>query len=100
MVTPILVPALWFWNRQDDPAAPDEVDKVVPALARGAMMLSGAGFALFALIGLISPTTLIGMWVWTLTPLTARLLGGWFALLAVGGILDAVDRVMDGTYPV
>jgi hypothetical protein len=86
VVTPILVPALWFWNRQEDPAAPDEVDKVVPALARGAMMLSGAGFALFALIGLISPTTLIGMWVWTLTPLTARLLGGWFALLAVGGL--------------
>ncbi len=86
VVTPILIPALWLWNRRESGVASVEDDRVVPAVARGAMMLSGTGFALFALIGLVSPSTLVDIWVWSLTPLTARLLGGWFALLGVGGL--------------
>jgi hypothetical protein len=86
VVTPLLVPALWLWNRGQADGLPVENDPAVPAVARGAMALSGAGFALFALIGMVSPSALIRLWVWPLTPLTARILSGWFALLAVGGL--------------
>jgi hypothetical protein len=86
VVTPFLVPYLWIRNRVEDTGAPEEEDAVVPAVARWGMTLVGAVIAVFALIGLISPSTLLGLWVWTLTPLTTRILSGWFSLLAVGGL--------------
>jgi len=86
VVTPFLVPYLWMRNRVEDTGAPEAGDAVVPAVARWGMTLIGAVIGVFALIGLVFPSTLIGMWVWPLTPLTARILSGWFALLAVGGL--------------
>lgn len=86
LVTPILVPILWLRNRREDPGTPEKEDVIVPVLARGMMVLAGAVIALFALMGLVFPTTLIEIWVWPLSPLMARILGGWLALLAVGGL--------------
>lgn len=86
VVTPVLVPYLWLRNRREDDGAVREGDAVVPPAARRAMTFSGAVIALFALLGLVFPSVLMDLWVWTLTPLTARVLGGWFALLAVGGL--------------
>jgi hypothetical protein len=86
VITPFLVPYLWIHNRVEDTGAPEEVDAVVPTVARWGMTLVGAVIGAFALIGLVSPSTLLGLWVWTLTPLTARILSGWFFLLAVGGL--------------
>jgi hypothetical protein len=86
VVTPFLVPYLWIRNRGEDTGAPEEGDAVVPAVARWGMTLVGAVIAVFALVGLISPSTLLGLWVWPLTPLTTRILSGWFSLLAVGGL--------------
>jgi hypothetical protein len=86
VVTPFLIPFLWWWNRHEDPGTPEPGDKVVPAAARYGLMAAGAIIGLFALLGILAPTTLIDLWVWPLTPLLARVLGGWFALLAVGGL--------------
>jgi hypothetical protein len=86
LVTPFLVPYLWIRNRAEDTGAPEAGDAVVPAVARWGMTLIGAVIGVFALIGLVFPSVLIGIWVWPLTPLTARILSGWFALLAVGGL--------------
>jgi hypothetical protein len=86
VVTPFIVPYLWLRNRGENTGAPEAGDALVPAAARWAMIVAGAVIGLFALVGLALPATLIRIWVWTLTPLTARVMGGWLALLAVGGL--------------
>ena len=46
---------------------------------------------IIALVLLLSPTTMIEHWPWTLTPLTAQTLGGWFALPGVTALMMALD---------
>ncbi len=92
IVTPFLIPALWLRNRVTDPGAPEATDRVVPWPARWIMGLAGAAFWGFTLVGFIRPDLLVALWVWKLTPLTARVLAGWFALLGTGGLVIARDR--------
>ena len=40
---------------------------------------------------LLSPSTMIGIWPWMLTPLTAQTLGGWFALPGITAIVMGLD---------
>jgi len=87
IVTPVLVPWLWLRNRGEDPGTPDTRDAQVPAPARYAMIAAGLSFAAFSLAGFVFPGFLIAIWVWPLTALSARALAGWFALLAVGGLV-------------
>lgn len=86
VVTPILIPYLWMRNRREDPTTPEEDDVIVPVLAGRMMILAGVVIAFFAMMGLVFPTILMEMWIWPLSPLMARILGGWLALLAVGGL--------------
>jgi len=89
IITPFLVPFLWLRNRNTDPGTPEPGDLRVPGYAR-------FGFALFGSTGLVlmalmfaTPQTMISVWPWKLSPLTARVLGGWFGLLGVGGLVTA-----------
>ena len=91
IVTPFLVPYLWIKNRVTDPGAPESDDLTVPALAKWAFMASGILGIGMALLMFISPQTMISIWPWTLSPLTARILGGWFGLLGVGGLYTSQD---------
>lgn len=86
LITPFLVPFLWLRNRLTDPGTPEPLDAVVPGFARLGMSAFGGLAALTSLFLFIAPKTAIPLWPWLLTPLTARVLGGWFALLAVGGL--------------
>ena len=51
-------------------------------------LAGGLGAAALGAVMFLVPTALIGVWSWTLTPLTARVLGAWFVasglVLAVG----------------
>jgi len=91
IVTPIIVPYLWIKNRVTDPGTPEPDDLVVPAPAQWAFMTSGIVGIGMALFMFISPQTMISIWPWTLTLLTARILGGWFGLLGVGGLYASQD---------
>jgi hypothetical protein len=42
-------------------------------------------------LGFLFPQVLIGLWPWALTPLAARLLVGWGALIGVGNVAIAGD---------
>ncbi len=80
VTTPFLVPLIWYRNRVTDPGTPEANDLQVPARLR----LFGALFAIAALAGIvfwfIFPQRLIEFFPWSLTPLTARVTCGWFAL--------------------
>ena len=38
------------------------------------------------------PQIFIPIWPWTLTPLTARVIGGWFSLPGAGGLMIAREK--------
>jgi uncharacterized membrane protein len=92
VVTPFLVPFVWWQNRPADSGAPAPDDHTVPAVARWGLLLLGLLILVVALVGFASPGWLIEIWPWNLTPLTARVMSGWFALLGVGGIVISRDR--------
>ena len=87
VITPLLVPLMWWNNRVTDPGTPEPGDQVAPSLARWSLRLLGIVLLVFAIAGFIFPEWLISIWPWMLTPLTARIMSGWFALLGVGGIV-------------
>ena len=87
VVTPFLVPFVWWRNHKT--SAPETPDVVLPAAVRGGMALVGIFMLISCLICYILPELAISFWPWALTPLTARVMGGWFALMGVGGIVMA-----------
>ena len=58
---------------------------------RGALLGVGAFQTIVALALLLSPSTMIDVWPWMLTPLTAQTLGGWFALPGITAIMMGLD---------
>lgn len=91
IVTPFLVPALWFINRRTDPVQVEPGDMQVPRPMRWATGLVGAGASLFAMASFIYPNLIQSVWPWALSPLTGRVMSGWIALLGVGGICMTRD---------
>jgi len=91
IVTPILVPIIWWRNRATDPHVLESSDVAVPQWVRMATGIVGAVLFLIALFLFIFPNTAISIWPWTLTPLTARVVAGWFALPGVVGMAFATD---------
>lgn len=91
VLTPFLVPWMWFNNRPTDPGTPESADASVPPFARLSLKLLGVFLLLFAVTSFVYPIFAILIWPWKLTPLTARVLGGWFALLGVGGVVIGRD---------
>lgn len=92
IITPILVPLVWYRNSRTDPRAPEPDDLLLSPAIRGILGIGGAVQFLIALFLLLSPNTMIDLWPWKLTPLTAQVIGGWFALPSVVAMLMAIDR--------
>lgn len=82
-ITPFLVFYAWWQNRKLDTGSLDADDVVVPAVARWIMGGFGLGILLTAILLFVFPSIMIDLWPWTLSPLTARIGGGWFALPGV-----------------
>jgi hypothetical protein len=69
-----------------------------PALfrfARPTLLIAGALQSAIALVLLLSPATMIEHWPWTLTPLTAQTLGGWFALPGVTALMMGLNGALE-----
>lgn len=86
VVTPVLVPAIWLLNRRADPQQPEPGDVVVAPAFRIGVRLFGLAMAAVVVVGFLRPAALMAFWPWPLSELTARLLAGWGALLAVANI--------------
>jgi hypothetical protein len=89
LITPIVVPLAWWNNRRAAPRRAEPDDIQVPAAARWGLGLLGLLLLVFAGLAFVNPAWLISIWPWLLTPLTARVMAGWFSLLGVGGLVIA-----------
>jgi hypothetical protein len=89
--TPFVVFLVWWRNRRTDPGTGDADDIVMPAGARWVMGLFGAIILITGVLLFLLPNLMIGIWAWQLTPLTARVAGGWFALAGVAWLGIARD---------
>ena len=78
--TPFLVLATWLRNRVTDPGTPDPDDAMLPQIVRVAMGAIGVISFLVSIVLFLQPQLMINVWPWTLTPLTARVVGAMFAL--------------------
>lgn len=96
IITPILVPILWWRNRMMDPG-PRAVEEIqVPPLVRRAFGISGALILLYSVMTFLFPDLLIGFFAWSLTDFTARLMAGWLSIAGVGGITLALEPRWSG----
>ena len=91
VITPFLVPWLWWRNRVVDPGTPEPGDVLVPVFIRRLTGAIGVLFLLAMVLFFVMPDVAIGIWPWALSPLTARVVGGWLALFGVGALVVAGD---------
>jgi hypothetical protein len=91
VVTPIVVPVLWLRNRKTDPGTPGPGDVPVPASVRTAARVLGIGLVSTAVLMFVVPETAAGIWPWALTPLTARVIAGWFVLAGLLAVMYSTD---------
>ncbi len=92
IVTPLLVPLVWLINRRRDPGLPEPGERLVPRWLRQIMGAAGLVLLLATIAAFIYPDLLITIWPWTLTPLTARVMAGFHAILGVGALAMASDQ--------
>ena len=95
-VTPVLIPVVWALNRRTDPgdSFPDAVrlPRTVRVLGGGlGLVVAASAVALF-----VAPGVMIDAWPWAVSPLTARVLAGWFALLGVVNAVAVLDPRWSG----
>lgn len=90
--TPFLVFYAWWQNRKQDTGLPDGDDVILPAVARWIMGVFGLVILITGILLFLFPALMIEVWPWMLTPLTARVGGGWFALPGVLWLGIARDR--------
>ena len=91
IITPFLILYLWIKNRLTDSGTPEPDDLEVPSFAKWAFLAFGVAAMLWTIIMFIFPQFTISIWPWKLSLLTARVLGGWFSLLGVGGLFTSRD---------
>jgi len=92
VITPPLLPWLWFNNRKTDPGTMAAGDVAVPDTVRAVVTAIGVGQLLFAVVLFVRPSLFIAHWPWMQTFLTARVIAAFVAFPAVTWALFAADR--------
>ena len=84
--TPFLVILVWLVNRSHDTHRAEPGDILLPVMARVIIGFVGAVTLLVSVLLFLFPQMMIQAWPWTLTPLTARVLGAMFTLPGIVGM--------------
>jgi len=92
LVTPILVPLVWWRNRARSDERPEPGETFVSAVIARVVFIVGVLLLAEAVIVFLLPGVAVDRWPWPLTPLTARVLAAWQTLLGVGALTLAGDR--------
>lgn len=90
-VAPVLIPALWMLNRRTDPMERPGDTTAMPRWLRVGAAASGLLIVATAVVLFVVPDVLIEHWPWAVSPLTSRILLGWFVLFGVANIAVGVD---------
>jgi hypothetical protein len=90
-VTPVLIPAIWVLNRRADPEELEGGEVLLPQVVRVLGGGLGVLITVSAVALFIAPELMIGVWPWTVSPFTARILAGWFALFGVVNSVVVLD---------
>jgi len=95
-LTPLVVPAVWARNRRTDPGPSGAATVCLPRAVR--LLGGGLGvvLAVTAVALFVSPAAMIDAWPWAVSPLTARILAGWFALFGVVNAAVVLDPRWSG----
>jgi hypothetical protein len=91
VVTPVLLPAIWFRNRRHDPG-PAAGEVTVPGPVAVVVGAFGAAQLVVSLVFFARPSIAIDVWPWMLTPLTARTISSFLAFIAVMLLAFLVER--------
>lgn len=91
ILSPVVVLALWWFNRQTDSADPAPGEAIVPDRVRRIARASGVGALVAACGFFLVPDLAIDHWPWELTPLTSRVIGAFTAQVGVGALLLSTD---------
>ena len=90
--TPLIVVALWQANRSADSREPDRDDVIVPLPVRALFAAVATAMLAVAVVMFARPALIIDSWAWSITPLTAQVLAGWFAVPGIQFMGMAFDR--------
>lgn len=88
--TPFLIFWVWWTNRRHDVPA-TSADPLLPVRVSRVIAVLGALSVLTAIFLFLFPGRAVAIWPWTLTPLTAQVLGAIFAL-GIAGLGAPTDR--------
>ena len=90
--TPFIVIFIWLRNRNQDTGNLSDKDTIIPYSARLIMGTFGAITLIISFFLFLQPSMIISLWPWTLTPLTARVMGAMFSLPGIVGLGIAFDK--------
>lgn len=90
IVSPVLVPGIWLLNRRTDPRTGSGLE--MPGALRLGAGGSGILITLTAVVLFVLPGPMIDHWPWAVSPLTSRILLGWFVILGVANLAVSFDR--------
>jgi hypothetical protein len=90
--TPFLVFAVWLRNRTTDPGTAEPNEVLIPQAIRLFIGVVGVMTLAVSVLLFLQPALMIHLWPWTLTPLTARVVGAMFALPGVVGLGIALEK--------
>jgi hypothetical protein len=90
-VAPFLVFGAWWSNRVVDPQLPEAGDRLIPRALGGLLGVTGVVEVALGLLLFFIPAWMITIWPWTLTPLTARVVGAMLTLPGIVQISMALD---------
>jgi hypothetical protein len=88
---PFVIPVVWYLNQRANRGRFKTVEKTFAREIRMIIAVIGAIMVAASLVLLISPQWMIGIWPWTLSPLTARVMSAMFMLPGLVGLGVAAD---------
>jgi hypothetical protein len=91
-LTPVVLPLLWLINRRTDPGTLEPGDILIPRPIRVVLLAASALDIGIGVWMFLFPQSALQVWPWPLTPLTARVLAGWFALSGSITLTMALDK--------
>ena len=87
---PFALPVMFILNRREDPGV-TSADILLPAGLRVVLPVVGAFSALYGLLLIFENKAVLDAWPWQLTPLMAKVIGGWLLFISTGILWTAVE---------